>query len=41
MIGVALVGRHIAVKHKSPRIVWSAVVVSIPYFSICSKGKLD
>ena len=37
----AIFGRFRARKVGSPTLVWSTVIVSIPYFVLISKGKLD
>ena len=41
VFGAGLAGRHFAVQHGSPRILWSAVAVAVPIFALMSKAKLD
>jgi len=41
LFGTALLGRHFAVQHGSPRSLWSAVAIGVPLFALLSKAKLD
>lgn len=37
----AVIGRHLASKHRGPRLLWGAVILSIPFYGFMSTIKLD
>lgn len=39
--GLAIAGRHHAMKVGAPRYLWSLVIISIPFFAIGASGKLE
>jgi len=41
LIGLGLLGRHRAQKVKSPTILWTTLVVSVPFFTLISRVRLD
>lgn len=40
-MGACFYGRHRATKSGGPRIFWSAALLSVPFYALISKGKLD